>query len=583
LETEPVAALLEPGAPWRKIQMRPDGRQVLSVSTKLDVVVWETSGLRARWTFAHEQPVSDAAFSPDNRLVVTADENGLARVWDVETGARITEVPGCGREPKLIFSPDSRRVAAYARSALKLWNARSGAVAAFELTHEGAIRTAGFSPDSKTLFTAGEDQSLRLWDSVTGQPVAKPRMHAGPVQCAQFSPDGRFVATASGDHVQVWPVGGSELQNPLHVSGERITDLVFSPGGHLLVSASEDGSARGLVLNGRDPVVVPTSAPAGLKDLEDWAALCSGRRLGANAGRLVALPGWEQRQLWLRLLNSPKQNTVEWLARWHEEQARESEREQHWFAARFHWGEALRLQPDDAALRAALARVTAAAQTADTGAPQRSNPVAGPASLPARALDTSPRLLDLSPSYNASLTESWLPLPTNVVGAGNDLAELPRGVQRFGAQSFDVRGVIQLSGGALEAVGGRFPKEAKGIRVNQHCRRLHFLHGAAWGSLGGVQIGSYRVHYRDGEPAEVRIVYGRHVREWWASATAVPLTPGAGLAWEGSNPPTHALGLKLRLYQMTWVNPRPEVEIVSLDFVSAMENSAPFLLGVTTE
>jgi hypothetical protein len=200
-----------------------------------------------------------------------------------------------------------------------------------------------------------------------------------------------------------------------------------------------------------------------------------------------------------------------------------------------------------------------------------------------RAPDTDARLLDLSGFYNAALTESWLPLPTNVVAAGNDLAELPSGVGKFGSTSFDVRGVIQLSGGALEAAGGRFPKEVKGIPVHQICRRLHFLHGAAWSSLSGVQVGTYRVRYRQGDPVDVRIVYGRHLREWWSPATAVPLTAGAGLAWEGNNAPTRALGMKLRIYQMTWLNPRPEAEIVAIDFISAMENSAPFLIAVTTE
>jgi hypothetical protein len=34
---------------------------------------------------------------------------------------------------------------------------------------------------------------------------------------------------------------------------------------------------------------------------------------------------------------------------------------------------------------------------------------------------------------------------------------------------------------------------------------------------------------------------------------------------------------------MTWNNPRPEVEISSIDFISYMTESAPFLIAVTVE
>jgi hypothetical protein len=34
---------------------------------------------------------------------------------------------------------------------------------------------------------------------------------------------------------------------------------------------------------------------------------------------------------------------------------------------------------------------------------------------------------------------------------------------------------------------------------------------------------------------------------------------------------------------VTWNNPRPEEEIASLDFVSAKQSAAPFLVAVTVE
>jgi hypothetical protein len=39
--------------------------------------------------------------------------------------------------------------------------------------------------------------------------------------------------------------------------------------------------------------------------------------------------------------------------------------------------------------------------------------------------------------------------------------------------------------------------------------------------------------------------------------------------------------MAVRVYKFTWNNPLPEVEIKSIDFESAMEKPAPFLLAIT--
>jgi hypothetical protein len=39
----------------------------------------------------------------------------------------------------------------------------------------------------------------------------------------------------------------------------------------------------------------------------------------------------------------------------------------------------------------------------------------------------------------------------------------------------------------------------------------------------------------------------------------------------------------LRLYRTTFTNPQPDKEIVTMDYVSAMTEAAPFLVGLTVE
>ena len=203
------------------------------------------------------------------------------------------------------------------------------------------------------------------------------------------------------------------------------------------------------------------------------------------------------------------------------------------------------------------------------------------ARIPARSEQATPALIDLSAHYNAALTETWL--PGELIVKGNDFSGLPQGLQKLAGVEFDVRGLIQLSSGALENLGGRFPRRVNGLPIQRRCQRLHFLHGSAWSSLFGTLIGHYVVHYANGQTRDLKLIFGRNIRDWWFPASQPQMTPGATVAWEGSNAASRELGMSLRLYKMTWDNPQPEAEINSIDFVSAMEKPAPFLIAITVE
>ena len=198
--------------------------------------------------------------------------------------------------------------------------------------------------------------------------------------------------------------------------------------------------------------------------------------------------------------------------------------------------------------------------------------------IPPRIAQAPPNLIDLSEYFNAALVQTWHPgtFPTYYT---NTLEELPPGLLQLGGQVFDVRGIVQLSGSELKRAGGQFPQQITGIKINQACRQLHFLQAAGWRSTDGTAIGTYRVHYADGQVQAIPIVYGADVRDWNMDSDPTVKVTRSTVAWSGFN----SAKVVVRLYKTTWVNPLPEMEIASLDYVSAMAPSAPFLLAVTAE
>ena len=210
------------------------------------------------------------------------------------------------------------------------------------------------------------------------------------------------------------------------------------------------------------------------------------------------------------------------------------------------------------------------------GAASRAKP-----KYPARDPNAPKQLLDLSQFFNARLNETWHGPNTNT---GNDLASLPVGVQQLGEVSYDLRGVIQL--GSKSPTAARFPTNVTGIKVNQKCQKLHFLHAAGFGKASdeGKQVGAYVVRFTANQMRlEIPIVYGKDVRDWHYWSTEKEGSPGLKVAWKGDNKSIKGGPEYIRLFQTTWTNLAPDVEVESIDFVSSMAFPAPFLLAITLE
>lgn len=203
---------------------------------------------------------------------------------------------------------------------------------------------------------------------------------------------------------------------------------------------------------------------------------------------------------------------------------------------------------------------------------------AKPESLtPTRSRQANQDLVDLSNYYTASLDDNWLGKP------GANLTPLPKGVQVFAEAAFDVRGLVQLAGKpAIEEAGTDFPQAVQGIKINYKGRKLHFLHGTAWSAEEGTKIGEYVLHYANGRTQSVPIVYQQHVRDWWVQE-GDPIPTDADVAWTGENEASHKLGYNVQLHKYTVNNPFPDTEIETIDFVSEMTESAPFLIALTIE
>ena len=85
---------------------------------------------------------------------------------------------------------------------VRLWDATTGAWKHTLEGHSCSVKAVAFSPDSKVLASASDDNynTVRLWDATTGAWKQTLEGHNSWVCAVSFSPDSKVLASTSGDN-----------------------------------------------------------------------------------------------------------------------------------------------------------------------------------------------------------------------------------------------------------------------------------------------------------------------------------------------------------------------------------------------
>ncbi len=143
---------------------------------------------------------------------------------------------------------------------------------------------------------------------------------------------------------------------------------------------------------------------------------------------------------------------------------------------------------------------------------------------------------------------------------------VPHGAAALGGVPFNVDGLLRLSGSGDSAKSYR--EKVEGIAVGKKFGRLHLLH--LTGATGPADLPYARVvlRYADGSTASLPLVYGTHARHWHRSKYEYPSAlsdPNSKVVWRGTHESTEKT---LRLFKTTLENPKPDLDVATLDLVS---------------
>lgn len=228
------------------------------------IEVWY-EGEQQHSLYGHEGEIDTIELSPDKQILASGSHDKSIKLWNLQTGKLICTFGslltwGAHKETVscLAFTPDTQTLISGSSDrtiqslisgsfdgTIKFWNLQTRDKPRTFKTSLG-VKAIAISRDGRFLASTAWDGKIRLWHIDTGEVLHTLEGHSYSVSCFTFSPDGRTLASAgSYDRtILLWNVQTGQLRHTLTGHENAVSCLAFSWDGQTLVSGSQDKTIK---------------------------------------------------------------------------------------------------------------------------------------------------------------------------------------------------------------------------------------------------------------------------------------------------------------------------------------------------
>uniref|UniRef100_W5LL83 Guanine nucleotide binding protein (G protein), beta polypeptide 3b n=1 Tax=Astyanax mexicanus TaxID=7994 RepID=W5LL83_ASTMX len=193
-----------------------------------------TIQLKTRKTLkGHLAKIYALHWATDNKLMVSASQDGKLLIWDTHSGNKVNAVPlksswvmTCG------YAPSGNLVASVVKIVKELD------------AHTGYLACARFINDNEIL-TASGDTTCALWDIESGKQKTIFLNHIGDCMCLALSSDmNTFVSGACDSLAKLWDIRDGQCKQTFQGHTSDVNAICFFPSGNAFVTGSDDCTCK---------------------------------------------------------------------------------------------------------------------------------------------------------------------------------------------------------------------------------------------------------------------------------------------------------------------------------------------------
>jgi WD40 repeat protein len=236
--------------PTYNLEVSQDGARLLSAGDDGAARVWDTTSGEELLNLSEGEPLT-ASWSPDESAILTVGDNGFSiQLWDAATGElrynqELESEFWFIQNNWFPWSPDGERFVTAHDDGARIWDATNETELFYFDGHEDVVLDAAWSPAGDRIVTASWHENAFLWDASSGRVIREFPSTDGAIRFGDWSPSGDRFILRGFEWVGVYDSATGAEVLTLSLPGLWTNFVRFSPDGtQVITTQEEDGTAR---------------------------------------------------------------------------------------------------------------------------------------------------------------------------------------------------------------------------------------------------------------------------------------------------------------------------------------------------